>query len=253
MRLRTETAARCLALAGLLGPLVALPAASRHDVPATSRCTIERLSVVRDPVATYLLGQATPDTVLAGVGMILPTRWQRSDDPVYGQLVRVDSLDGPDAERVREALAKLRSSEAVLVPWAYGPGCETARWTRSARWTSPDSSGLFTLRLRPESLWVAGRPTFDALRASVLSYAYGPHTVGPHTRFRGPAGTTLEDEESLTPGEVFTLYTVLPTLAQAGDSAAIARLREWVRAHPRARERFPGTYILPHWSIEVRR
>lgn len=254
MRFPSGIALQCLTLAtAASGLLVGRSMAARYVALGASRCTMSILSTARDSVATYLLGRATPDTVLAGAEPVLSSFWQRPNRAVYGQVVRVDSLSGPDAHATRGALTNRRSTEVVVVPWGYSSGCGPDFWRESARWTTPDSSGLFSVRVRPESLWIAGRPTFDALYASIYSYAYGPYTVGPHTHFAATAGATLQGEGSLTPAEVFTLYTMLPTFAQAGDAAATRRLRDWVRANPRVQRRFPGTYILSAWSLDLRR
>src|SRR5687767_14264037 len=77
-------------------------------IAAAAWCTMEMLSPARDSVATYLLGRATPDTVLAGAGSVLSSFPQRSYPAVYGQIVRVDSLSGPDANVARAALANRR-------------------------------------------------------------------------------------------------------------------------------------------------
>lgn len=254
MRLPSGIALQCLTLAyAASGLLVERSMAGRSIALGASPCTMSKLSAARDSVTTYLLGRATPDTVLAGADPILSSFGQLSNRAVYGQVVSVDSLSGPDAAAARGALTNRRSTEVVVVPWGYNSGCGPDFWRGSARWTTPDSSGLFSVRVRPESLWIAGRPTFDALYASLYSYAYGPYTVGPHTRLAATVGATLLGEESLTPAEVFTLYTMLPTFAQAGDSAATRRLRDWVRANPRVQRRFPGTYILSAWSLDLRR
>lgn len=200
---------------------------------------------IRDASATYIVGAATADTILAGPGLVgraLP--WVPRPAPsVYGQLVHVDSLNGFGADRMERAFAERRSRAAVIVPWGYDPTCRTDFWMRSARWVTPDSSGLFNLRLRPESLWVAGRPTLDAEYADVRSY------VGLRPdQLSALAGTVLASDRALTPAEVFEIYIRLPMRFAPPDTAAIARLREWVRANPAFLARYPGNFILQRWA-----
>lgn len=239
----------CLILAIISGELlVERSAPERRTVRDASVCSIGGPPFTRDPRVTFVLGRAMRDTLFAGEGDIRTSDTGTGTHPVYGQVVRVDSLSGPGAGLTRRALAKRGSSLVVVVPWDYGAACEPFTWRGSARWTSPDSSGLYSAQLRPESLWVAGHPTFDALYATVHSYAHGPYTLGPRRRFPGRRRGAIP-EGSLTPGEVFSLYSRLPTLAQRSDTTATQELREWVRRNPRAQSRWPGTNILPVWGL----
>ena len=227
-----------------------LNAAAHGETASAARCSMGILPGARDSLNTMLLlGRATRDTIEAGGGVVDPSVW-RSDRVIYGQLVRVDSMLGPGANVVRQSLHVRQSTEVLIVPWANNPGCGIDVWRRrSAKWTTPDSSGLFSVRLRPESVWVAGRPTFDAFFAGNYSYADGPYTVGPHFVFKGPTGATVEGP-SMTPAEVFALYAALSTVTQPTDSLAIARLRAWVRANPSVLTRYPGNHILVGWQLD---
>lgn len=158
--------------------------------PSPTRCTMEIRPGTRDSLTpTLLLGRPSRDTIEAGPGDVDRRIWFSSRAiRIHGQVVRVDSILGPGADLVRRALNARHSSDVIVVPWANNPGCGIEVWSRSAEWTTPDSAGLFSVRLRPESLWVSGRPTFDAFFAVNYSYAYGPHTVGPHTHLRDATG-----------------------------------------------------------------
>lgn len=218
-------------------------------VSESRRCTMSILPNVRDSLATYIVGTATEDTVLAGPGLVGRALHMgpRPGQRVYGQVVRADTLNGVGAGFVRRAFAERRSRAAVIVPWAYDSGCAIDFWRHSARWVTPDSSGLFSVRRRAESLWVDGIPTFDALYASVRSYVHGPFGAGPG-QLSGMAGTMSESDRALTPAEVFGIYIRLPTRIDPPDTATIARLRRWVRANPTLRARYPGNYILQGWT-----
>lgn len=229
--------------------------APRYSAHGSSivRCFMRGFARSRDSATTYLLGRATADTILAGTGLVISqpdVSWARNP-PVFGQLVQVERLEGAHAEDVRRVLAARRSSEVVVVPWGYRANCGIDFWRRSARWTTPDSEGFYSLRLRPESLWVSGQPTFDARYASVYSYAYGPYTLGPQDTVRYESGTHLVTQSTMSVPDVFALYMALPI--GFGDSAALARLREWVRANPTARTKFPGFLIIAGWAMDSSR
>lgn len=221
------------------------------EASPSASCTMAIVPGARDSLNTMLLlGRATRDTIAAGAGgLVDPLSWRR-DRVFYGQLVRVDSMLGPGSDLVRRRLNVRHSTEVVVVPWGNNPGCGIDVWRRSAVWTTPDSSGLFSVRLRPESVWVAGLPTFDAFFAGNYSYASGPYIVGPHTVWKGPTGADIEGNSSMTPTEVFALYTALSTLARPSDSRGLARLRAWLRANPSVRTRYPGNQILQGLQLD---
>lgn len=224
-------------------------AATSSPVP----CSKEILPGARDSLTATLLGHAGRDTIAAGAGVV--DRWivGRFGQSIHGQIVRVDSMLGPGADLARRALDARHSTEVVIVPWGNNPGCGVDLWRHSALWIDPDSSGLFSVRLRPESLWVSGRPTFDAFFAVNYSYADGPHTIGPHTVIKGLTESSADGKGSMTPAEVFSLYSALPAVDQATDSSAIERLRAWVRTNPSVRTRYPGNQILRQWPLDPRR
>jgi hypothetical protein len=236
------------ALIGVVAAFSGHRGAAPHVDPLSSaRCTREILPGARDSLTTTLLGRATRDTIEAGGGAVDRSIWYWSRRAIYGQVVRVDSMLGPGSDVARRALNARGSTEVLIVPWGNNSGCGIDVWGVSALWTTPDSSGLFSLRLRPESLWVSGRPTFDAFFARNYSYADGPYTVGPHFVFNGSTA-----DRSMTPAELFALYAALPPVAAASDSIALARLRAWVRENPTARTRYPGNQILQGLPLDGR-
>jgi len=175
-----------LALTATVVTSLGRPDAVAHgETLSGAQCTSEVLPGARDSLTTTLLGRATRDTIEAGAGVVHGTMWMGSRRAIYGQVVRVDSMLGPGADLARRALTARQSTEVLVVPWGNNPGCGIDVWLQSALWTTPDSSGLFSLRLRPESTWVSGRPTFDAFYATRYSYAYGPYTVASR-RVQGP-------------------------------------------------------------------
>lgn len=125
--------------------------------------------------AAILLARAQADTVETGLGLVYTRAEYLRHDPrkIFGQTMDLSQIEGFGAEHVREVLASSGTREVVLVPWDYGAGCGPHFWNGSARWSTPDSLGVYTGTLRPDSLWVGGRPTFDVYFAEV-SYAHGP-------------------------------------------------------------------------------
>ena len=244
MPFRFDKLLRALALVSAVAAALGRRDTAAHaETSSPSRCTMAILPGARDSLTTTLLGRATGDTIEAGGGAVDRLIWEGPRRrAIYGQVVRVDSMLGPGADLARKALTAGHSTAVLIVPWGNNPGCGIDVWRWSAMWTTPDSSGLFSVRLRPESLWVSGRPTFDALFAGNYSYADGPYTVGPHTVFNDPTGAV--QGKSMTPSEVFALYAELPPVGKPSDSRAIARARAWIRANPSVRTRFPGNLIL---------
>ena len=223
-------------------------AAAYAATPSSARCTMGILPGRRDSLTTTLLGRGTRDTVEAGGGGVDRSIWYWERRAIYGQVIRVDSMLGPGSDLARRALTARRSTEVLIVPWGNNPGCGIDVWRPSALWTTPDSSGLFSLRLRPESLGVSGRPTFDAFFAANYSYADGPYTVGPHSVRNRSTGA----DRSMTAAELFALYAALPPVTQSRDSVALARFRAWMRAHPTVRTKYPGDQILQGWPLDGR-
>jgi len=200
---------------------------------------------------TLLLGRGARDTVAVS-GRVVDWWTSPPGRPLFGQLVRTTSMLGPAAEPTRRAFHARKSTEVVIVPWGNSPGCSIDAWRHSAQWTTPDSAGLYTVRLRPESLWASGRPTFDAFYAGNYSYVIGPFTAGPHLAGWGPKGP-VPLADAMTPAEVFALHMALSDIKGPSDSAGIARARTWVRANWSIAKKPPGTLILQYWFPDLPR
>lgn len=239
-----------LVLLSFLGAMIASAERLSADRSPPARCSLSAFATTRDTAVTYLVARGTGDTVNAGLGNvpIPPSSQLGHAAAVFGQIFRVDSIGGSGADAVRRALGAKDTSGVIIVPWGYNPACATDFWSGSSRWVTPDSAGFFSLRLRAESLWVNRRPTFDAMLASVYSYADGPYTAGPRSTFRGIRNLD-PSQPPMSAAEVFGLYLALPTLdeARAHDPAAFSRFQAWDQANPSARHRFPGAIILAGW------
>ena len=224
-------------LAGSNGPGAAIAAESM-------RCSLVFFPTGRSAGDTYFIGTARSDTMLAGPGTLHPTglgghAGDGRPRPVYGQLVRIDTVAGGHADDVRRALGRFSERDVLLVPWDYDPGCETTYWNRSARWVEPGLVSFYEARLRPDSLWVGGRPTLDVFYGSTKPYPHNPS-------FRADYGYTEEERSraSLTVHERFTFQEVLPVYehgpSSTPDSLRDQPLRRWVAANPELAKRYPA-------------
>lgn len=201
-------------------------------------CSFSPLPLGRDPHATYFVGRALADTVLAGVGAVEPSKWGAEQQPkreaVYGQGVRVAQLGGLGADQLEQDFARSGSREVVAVPWGYDPGCQPAYWTESARWVAVGSDGFFRARLRPDSLWATGHPTLDVFFAADLEPYDRDHRTG-------------EPSNELTPAQYFSLYAALPARSGRGDrdwAALVAAVRRWTNEHPGTSDMYPVRQLL---------
>src|SRR5688500_1901795 len=112
-----------------LGLVATLPTVSISTTPwsqpaaaISSMCSLNPLPLWRDSATTFLVATALPDTVLAGLGSVTPSmgagHWGAgAPRPVYGQVVRVDTLRGWQEDRVRDGMRRTAAHEVILVPW----------------------------------------------------------------------------------------------------------------------------------------
>ncbi|MBK8246642.1 MAG: hypothetical protein IPK85_04490 [Gemmatimonadetes bacterium] len=152
--------------------------------------------------AALILARPGADTVEVGSGLVFDrAAWLRRDPrKIFGQTMQLERIEGAGAERVRRANQERGSREVVLVPWGYDAGCGPYFWRGSAQWSTPDSVGVYVAELRPDSLWSAGRATFDVYVAEI-SYAYGPHL--PHRSWIDREARKHGRVSGPTPQEVF--------------------------------------------------
>ena len=213
------------------------------------RCDPAYAFVTRDSATTYVLARATRDTVVVSEPPEIRKRAGTvfAQHAVGGQLVELQRVEGPGAELVRRTVAVRRDPEVVMVPWQYGADCRPWYWGGTARWITPGTSGVLMVSLRPESLWTAGRPTFDSWMAVIRTYADGPAIRGPSTR------PNPEAPPNMSAAEFFELLMALPTDADSNNPVARTRLRDWMRAHPTAQNRYPASSLWVWWSAHLSR
>jgi hypothetical protein len=240
----------CAAAAALL----VLGASNSATADEFSRCSIAPFSAARDPEATYLLGTALPDTLLAGPGAVEPGtgpgHWGGgAPRRIYGQVIQLERFGGADSITVAQALGERDAAQVVIVPWDYDPSCRAAIWSRSAQWVRVGEAGMFTVRIRPKSQWVAGMPTFDAFMADLEPYPLG---VFFQQGYRGTEA--LRTHPSLTAAEYYELYRALPdrTMIRQRPEAAAAAISHWEQTQPDLAVKYPATEVLrwARWSIE---
>ena len=229
---------------GIIASTSALPA-SRVSSNREGFCSLDPTPRFRSASVTYVVATATADTVLAGPGYVTPStyggHWGRGNvRDVYGQLVHVDSIAGAYQVAIRRMLQH-GDRRVVIVPWDYDPSCEPTYWSGSARWVDPGLVGFYKLKIRDESRWVGGRPTFDAFTADLNPYPHGAYYR------RGWHGTDAvrSSQASLDARQLFSLFLALPfydaPAAMGPDS--LAALRRWVAEHPELAKRYPADVI----------
>lgn len=220
----------------------------------SNRCSIRPFPDARDPEVTYLLGTATPDTLLAGPGTVEPSAGPGHWGPgglqsIYGQVIHVERFGGADSTTLARAFEHHDTPRVVIVPWAYDPSCRTTLWSRSAQWVPLGAPGMFTVRLRPRSQWVEGVPTLDAFMADIEPFPLGLFFQ------RGHRGTdALRTKPSLTAAEYFDLYRALPdrSTIRQNPTAASAAVARWEQVNPQLAVKYPATEILrqARWNID---
>lgn len=211
---------------------LSLAAALAFPAPAAApACVMAAFAPWHDGV--HLIATATADTAPAGDG---GREYERQPGgpggPVFGQVMRVERLGGPDAGSVGEG-----ADRVVLVPWAYGAECEMERWAASARWVQPGERGLFLASLRPRDRWMDGLPTLDV---------FEPYQLPFPQRVREGMADTGDADPVLTVEEAFEVIDLLPRFSAFRENrpAALRPLLEWSRAHPELARRYPASEIL---------
>jgi len=194
---------------------------------------------VRSERETYLIGTASPDTAQVRIsdmpGAFTGNRYPYRDSTrVFGQLVRVRSVYGADADHVLARFAP-GDSTVVLIRYSFNAMCQTFP-THAALDTGVTYH--YTVFLRPDSEWAAGRPTFDIKMLSWLA-------VYPGDFKRLMRDVNLDT--TLTVDEYASLVKVLPVKAHwTRDDCrpGLARLEEWGRTHQRAARTYPANDAL---------
>lgn len=174
--------------------------------------------------------RAEKDTVFVGVEPVPSSFSERSQpivlrDAVWGQAFTIDRLMG-----AAERLLRQGAIEAVLVPWAYDQACEPIYWKHdSVQWVEPRVRGVFMGRLRPESFWIDGRPTFD------IAFARHFPVISAT-----PEGVRYANQQ-LSPDEYFDLLEFLNSFPN--EDSAFRAYRSWAKEHRELVQKHPARFL----------
>lgn len=232
-------------LATLTVLALAVSAEAKSFASVELRCSILFKPSARGRATTVVLASTTTDTLLAGAGVVSPSMHgghsgTGEPGPIYGQVIEVIRFGGADSTRLAAAFRQLGDARAVVVPWDYDPSCSPARWTRGFAWLEPEVRGTFTLRLRPDSMWVDGLPVFDAFGAVLEPYPFAFRGKGiRHSRGSFP------DSPWLTAEDFFRFLLAIPPAQDWTEKPdrSWSVTRAWQLAHPDLADRYPATVI----------
>ncbi len=207
-------------------------------IPLLHACSLSPFRTYAESRSVFVLGRAGTDTLFAGAGdvaySVQPGHYGgASARDVYGLITHVERVVGPAAARLPAGVTKV-----LLVPWDYGADCKPTPYAQSARWVEEGRRGIYTARLRAESLWVSGIPTLDVFAAPREPYA--PGAPAPDALRRIPADSMLSLDD------VLQVLGTLPEFAsmQRDADAATRALFAWARANPSQAMMYPVSYII---------
>src|SRR6266705_927544 len=179
---------------------------------------------LRSERETYFLGSARSDTVQVRIsdvpGVLRPRRYPyRDSTSVFGQVVRVRSVYGADADRV---LAR------------FGAGDSTV-----------DVISYYSVFLRPDTEWAAGRPTFVIKLMTELAVYPG--------YLRNRRGVNLDT--MLTVDQYASLVKVLPVESDEPQDCRrrLERIDTWARMHEPSSMKYPANEVIRvmRWNCGV--
>lgn len=196
-------------------------------------CSKVPVSIQRWSESTVLfIGRATGDTARTGPGdvsyVVTPGHFGPARDRIiYGQSIEIEALSPIDRKLLPAGVKRV-----VLVPWDYGADCSSTPWTRTARWITPGTRGIYHASLRSKSHWLNGVPVLDVYSPEFVPYT---GTLKPGTRSVGP------DTGLLGVDELYEAVEHLPDPAamKLDAIAASAPFMQWARAHRSTVERQP--------------
>ncbi len=231
-----------LTCAGVLGVALAVPIvfhAHRQVLAAADLCSIMIPNpYLRSEHETYFIGSARSDTVRVRISDVpaLLKPWEhypyRDSTPVFGQVVRVQSVYGANADRVLARFAT-GDSTVVVIHYANNSMCQTFP---VRAWLDTGVVNHYAVFLRPDSEWAAGRPTFDIEMLSWLA-VYPAYL----RRIRG-----VNLDTTLTIDEYASLVKVLPVESEWLQDCrkGLARIEAWAGMHEPTSETYPANDAL---------
>ena len=201
---------------------------------------------LRSERETYFLGSARSDTVQVRIsdvpGVLRPARYPYHDStPVFGQFVRVRSVYGADADRVLASFGA-GDSTVVVINYSFNAMCQTFP-TRA--WFDTGVVNHFTVFLRPDTEWAAGRPTFDIRLMTELAVYPG--------YLRNRRGVNLDT--TLTVDQYASLVKVLPVESDWSQDCrkGLDRIEAWARMHKSSSLTYPANEVIRvmRWNCGV--
>ena len=190
------------------------------------------LPMARPDGISVFVAVALAETVL-DTALATTQRWLH---PRFAARLDTITAHTPGGQRVR-LLNPM--SEAILVPWAYGPDCRPIAWSGRLDWIPEGTRGAVAGWLRAREGWIEGRPTFDVEMAWREPVWVENDPRWPEAAGGGP---------HLDPDEFVQLYSALPTLEllQREPGEAARRLRQWEQEHPALAVRAPAHAMLSY-------
>jgi len=201
---------------------------------------------LRSERETYFLGSARSDTVQVRIsdvpGVLRPRRYPyRDSTPVFGQVVRVRSVYGADADRVLAHFGA-GDSTVVVISYSFNAMCQTFP-TRA--WFDTGVVNHYTVFLRPDTEWAAGRPTFDIKLMTELAVYPG--------YLRNRRGVNLDT--MLTVDQYASLVKVLPVESDEPQDCRrrLERIDAWARMHEPSSMKYPANEVIRvmRWNCGV--
>jgi len=223
--------------------------ADSHPRAVADLCSVAiRNPYLRAERETYFLGSPRPDTIQVRIsdvpGVLRPQRYPYVDStPVFGQVVRVRSVYGADADRVRASFGA-GDSTVVVIHYSFNAMCHTFP---IRAWFDTGVVNHYTVFLRPDSEWAAGRPTFDIKLMSELAVYPG--------YLRNRRGVNFDT--TLTVDQYASLVRVLPVESDRSQDCrkVLDRIEAWARMHQPASMRYPANEVIRvmRWNCGGRR
>ena len=210
----------------------------RVRAPAADLCSVAiRNPYLRSERETYFIGSAHSDTVQVRIsdvpGVLRPKRYPyRDSTPVFGQVVRVRSVYGADANRV---LARLGhgDSTVVVINYSFNPMCQTFP---IRAWFDTGVVDHYAVFLRPGTEWADGRPTFDIAMMTQLAVYPG------YLRHR----RSVSLDTMLSVDLYASLVKVLPLESDWSQDCrkGLQRIEVWARMHEPTSETYPANEVI---------
>ena len=218
--------------------------AAPEELPAGRICTVFPNVGFKWDVETYLVVFPVQDTIKAGPSPFDTDKsvWARIREKffgpqIYGQVVEVSVYGGAGARAIEDAVPADGVDRVALVPWRIGIAGEECgrplRWKKSYRWLS-EPTVFVTGQLRPQRRLGRQILTLDVLALNVYPGGWFETDLAelevllPDDDRADSLALANADTTSLTAGEFFSIYDVLPTRTEAeNDPDSAEPNRRW--------------------------